>query len=471
MSKEHGTEINSAISRYCESILNALNDGVYISDPDGMTLWINQMYETLTGLKKSDVVGKNVRMLVEEGVFDKIVNPQIVREGKPITHVQQLSDGKTLVLTGYPVFDETDRLCLVVTFARDITTLTEMHEQMLEQRKLIERFNDRFAYISHEQARKLTPVYVGQKMCETVELLERLAGSDATVLLLGETGVGKDVMARMTHDRSLRKEKMFLKVDCGGLAESLAESELFGYVAGAFTGAGAKGKAGFFEMADGGTVFLDEVGELSLTMQTRLLRVLQDGEIMRVGSATTRKVDVRIIAATNRNLAEQVEQGIFRRDLYYRLTVAVVNVPPLRERVDDIQALAQYFFTNYTLKYRKSMTLTQEVLDALKQYSWPGNVRELQNLIHNLVITKNPGPIHADDLPSEMQTILSEHSSIPLHVPLENRPLKAIMADIERDLLRRALDQVGSVQQVADMFQINRTTLFRKLRGVQSESS
>ena len=300
-------------------------------------------------------------------------------------------------------------------------------------------------------------------------LVERFASSDATVLILGETGVGKDVVARLTHELSPRKEKMFLKVDCGGISESLTESELFGYMPGAFTGAGNKGKSGYFEMADGGTVFLDEIGELSLAMQTRLLRVLQDGEIMRVGSSKPRKVNVRIIAATNRNLAERVEKGLFRRDLYYRLNVAVVNIPPLRERPDDIQPLVTHFLNMFTSKYRKHMNLTPGLMEALRQYSWPGNVRELQNLMHSIVITKDHGPLSVKDLPRHMTGCENEELFFPDDGINYDRPLKDIMADIERGILRKALKVHGSVQKVAEVFKVNRSTIFRKLHSEKDE--
>ena len=282
------------------------------------------------------------------------------------------------------------------------------------------------------------------------------------MLILGETGVGKDVVARLTHELSPRKEKMFLKVDCGGISESLTESELFGYMPGAFTGAGNKGKSGYFEMADGGTVFLDEIGELSLAMQTRLLRVLQDGEIMRVGSSKPRKVNVRIIAATNRNLAERVEKGLFRRDLYYRLNVAVVNIPPLRERPDDIQPLVTHFLNMFTSKYRKHMNLTPGLMEALRQYSWPGNVRELQNLMHSIVITKDHGPLSVKDLPRHMTGNENEELFFPDDGINYERPLKDIMADIERGILRKALKVHGSVQKVAEVFKVNRSTIFMR---------
>lgn len=459
------TRASAILLKYFERILDTLPDGVFISDTSGITLRVNRMYEQLTSLLQEEVRGKNVRTLVEEGVFDRVLNPEIVRTGKPATHVQQLKDGKKLVLSGFPVFAENGELCLVVTFARDITLLTQLHDQVAEQQELIVHIHDQLAYMAQEQGRLLAPVYASPPMREAVSLLERVAATDATILILGETGVGKDVFARLAHDMSSRKEKIMLKVDCGGISETLTESELFGYVPGAFTGASAKGKAGYFEIADGSTIFLDEVGELPLSMQTRLLRVLQDGEIMRVGASAPRKVDVRVIAATNRNLLENVEAGTFRRDLYYRLNVATVHIPPLRERVEDVRPLAQHFLHQYTAKYRKSMAFMDVTLDLMAGYGWPGNVRELQNMVHSLVITQKGPLISPRDLPVLLSG-LGEKSPCPEEILCPRRPLREIMAEMERDFLLKAIELHGSVQKVAEIFQINRSTVFRKIREV-----
>ena len=295
--------------------------------------------------------------------------------------------------------------------------------------------------------------------------LKRYASTDATVLIMGETGVGKDVFARLTHRWSRRKDKILLKVDCGGISETLTESEIFGYVPGAFTGASSKGKPGYFEIADGSTIFLDEVGELPLSMQTRLLRVLQDNEIVRVGSSQPRKVDVRIIAATNRNLEECVEAGTFRRDLFYRLNVGTVRIPPLRERPEDVRVLAELFLRQYTTKYRKKLAFMDITLDMLAQYRWPGNVRELQNLVHSLVITRQGPRISPRDLPSNISGLHDESGGHLDAVLMQARPLREIIADMERDFLRRAIEVHGSVRRVSELFQVNRSTIFRKLQG------
>ena len=455
----------SLISHYARQILDALPDGVFISDASGQTLYINHTYEEVTGIRLEHVEGKNVRLLVKEGIFDHVLNPEIVKTGKPATHVQTLKNGMRLVLSGFPVFDANGEVCLVVTFARDITLLSNLQERVAEQHQLIDHMKDQLVHMS-QGGNAGEPVFQSAEMLETITRARCFAATDATVLVLGETGVGKDVMGRMLHNLSNRKDKIFLKVDCGGISESLTESELFGYQPGAFTGASSKGKAGYFEIADGGTIFLDEIGELPLTMQTRLLRVLQDGEIVRIGSTIPRKIDARVIAATNRDLAQCVEEGTFRRDLYYRLNVASVRIPPLRERPDDIAPLAQHFLRMYCGKYHKVLVFMDITLDLLRTHPWPGNVRELQNMVHTLAITL-PGPLIAPgDLPFHLGAKKNISSVYP-DIFTTERPLKDIMADMERDFLTRAVEVHGSIQKVAKMFNVSRTTIFRKLKNAR----
>ena len=295
-----------------------------------------------------------------------------------------------------------------------------------------------------------------QEMILLMNSLKMIAKTDATVLLLGETGVGKDVIARKIHESSLRYNQPFFKVDCTSIPQNLVESELFGYEAGAFSGANTKGKPGFFEMADGGTLFLDEVGELPFPIQAKLLRVLQDQEIIRVGSTKVKKVDARFIAATNRNLEEAVKEGTFRSDLFYRLRVAVLEIPPLRQRVMDILPLANCFIETFNTKYKKNVTLSQDVEKVFENYQWPGNIREIENLIQSLVVTRDKELIEVADLPNNM---------VPsaVHV-LDNKSLNDIMADIEKEILQKAFQSYGSIAEVAKVFKVNRTTIFRKLK-------
>ncbi len=447
------------------AILDALSDGVYISDKSGKTLCVNRMYEQLTGLKREEIEGCDVRDLVRNGIFDGILNPEIVQTRKPATRVQHLKDGKTLVLSGYPVFNDRGELCFVVTFARDITILTNLNDQVEHQKGLLQQTEGQIAFMAKQQKENcLTPSFASKAMGEVLHLVDRIAPTDATVLILGETGVGKDVIAHLVHQRSPRRDNLMLKVDCGGISEALTESELFGYVPGAFTGASSKGKAGYFEIANGSTIFLDEIGELPLSMQTRLLRVLQDGEIMRVGSTAPRKVDVRVIAATNRNLKDCVLAGTFRRDLYYRLNVASIQIPPLRERPEDIGLLAKVFLAMYANKYHKNLHFMDMTLELLQGYSWPGNVRELQNLVHSMAITARGPAISPQELPAQISGHPQDESLFNDDILTSEKSLREIMEEIEADFLLRAIERYGSVDKVAKRFQVNRSTVFRKIR-------
>ena len=452
---------NAFLAEQFQHILDLFDDGIFISDRNGMALTVNRMYEKLIGLTKEDICGKHVSYFVNEKIFDVVVNPEVVRTGKPVTSMQKIHGSKKVMLRGYPVLDARGEVCLVVTFVRDITMITQFQEQIAQQKEIIETFMERLEVLQ-EPTRHSEQVFENAAMKKAVALLERVAGTDATILLLGETGVGKDLLARIAHDASARREKMFLKVDCGSIAANLIESELFGYMPGAFSGASAKGKLGYFEIADGGTIFLDEIGELPMPMQTRLLRVLQDNEVMRVGASQPRKVDVRVIAATNRNLHEDMESGRFRSDLYYRLNVATIHIPPLRERRKDIAPLAELFLQRYAAKYKKKFHFSPEVPAALTAHNWPGNVRELQNMIQNLVITKDPPLICLRDLPTHIvgDMPVDEYNgrgSGPM-------PLKQIVASLERDILEKAIRTYGSVNKVAELFQVDRTTIFRKLK-------
>lgn len=449
------------IVAHFENILDLFDDGLFITDRAGLSLKVNKMYEKMTGLTQERIRGIHVSELVAEGTFDTVVNPEVVRTKKTVTSMQKIHNGPKVLLRGHPVFDGKGEVALVVTFVRDITVIAQFQDQIQQQKQVIEAFAERLEVL--QEAPHGNYVFESAAMKNLLLLLERVARTDATILLLGETGVGKDLLARMTHDESARKDKMFLKVDCGSIAPNLIESELFGYLPGAFSGASSKGKLGYFEIADGGTVFLDEIGELPMSMQTRLLRVLQDGEVTRVGASKPRKVDVRIIAATNRDLEEDIKTGRFRSDLFYRLNVATLYIPSLRERREDIVPLSKLFLERFSAKYKKSMKFTQEVGPALENYAWPGNVRELQNVIQNLTITRDHSLIVPSDLPRHILGANGKaHEPVNLETP---HPLKDIVAAMEREILENAIKTHGSVNRVAELFQVDRTTIFRKLKG------
>lgn len=443
-----------AIADYFDSILDVLGDGVYISDRTGKTLKINNAYEKLTGLKREALIGRLVMDLVKDGEYDVVLNPEIVRTGKPKTMVQITKVGRRVILDGHPVFDQSGQVALVVTFVRDITSLTQMKEQLAYQQELISRYNEVQYFKKPAYSRKI--IAESKAMQKLLNLLGIIAVTDATVLLLGETGVGKDILARNIHEKSARANHPFFKVDCASIPANLVESELFGYEAGAFSGANTKGKPGFFEMAHKGTLFLDEIGELPLPMQAKLLRVLQDQEIIRVGSTKIKKVDVRFIAATNRDLEAAVREGSFRSDLFYRLQVAVLKIPPLRNRREDILPLVRNFLQAFNAKYRKEVALSKDAETIFQNYGWPGNIRELENFVQSLIITNQKDSIEMGDLPNYM---------LPSAVSADNNlSLNEIMANLERELLRKALDTHGSILDVAKYFKVDRTTIFRKIK-------
>ncbi|KJS86613.1 MAG: Fis family transcriptional regulator [Peptococcaceae bacterium BICA1-8] len=454
----------SVISEYFENILDVFNDGIYITDYTGKTLKVNKMYERQSGLNEEEIRGRFVQDLVKEGVFDNVLNPEIVKTGKPGTCVQVNKRGRRIVLNGYPVFDGNGNVTLVVTFARDITILSQLQNQIATQQELIDRYQYKFSY--YEKNKTSAIIAESLATLNLLNLIKRVSKTDASVLILGETGVGKDVFARQVHKSSPRVNEPFFKVDCTSIPENLIESELFGYAPGAFSGANTKGKPGFFELADKGTLFLDEVGELPLSMQGKLLRVLQDQEVMSVGATKIKKVDVRIIAATNRDLWQEVKEGKFRSDLYYRLRVAVIDIPPLRERKDDIPPLAKFFLEKYTAKYKKITNLDNETQDVFLRYDWPGNIRELENLIQSLVVTRDKELIEVCDLPSNMlkdENCLNSNSILASAIS-KGRKLTEIMDEIEKDILEQAINEFGSVAAAAKYLQVDRSTIFRKLK-------
>ena len=454
------------IEKQIDSILDVLSDGIYISDREGHTLKVNTMYEKLIGLKKEDLIGRRVQDLVQEGVFDVIVNPEIVRTGQPATFVQTTQKGQKLILNGHPIFDADGQVILVVTFVRDVTVMSQLRDQIAAQKKLLEQLRTNVQHINEERIQKFPlKSFKSREMAQLSKLITKVAATEATVLILGETGVGKEFFARSIHRAGLRSDRTFFKLDCTTIPENLIESELFGYAAGAFSGASLKGKPGLCEMADQGTLFLDEIGELPLSMQVKLLRLLQDQEIIPVGSTRVRKVDVRIIAATNRDLEKEIEKGRFRNDLYYRMRVAVLSIPPLRERREDIMPLANYFLEKYTTKYRKERRFGPGIEAIFTGYHWPGNIRELENLIESLVVTCDQALIEPPDLGSCMLNERWDRKrNLFESLYIRDKPLKEIMRDLEREILQGALEIHGSMAKVAELLKIDRSTIFRKLK-------
>ena len=460
----------SVIATYLCHIFDTLNDGLYITDKVGTTLAVNSMYENLTGLKSSDLLGKNVSELVEQGIFDVALNSEVVQTRKTATAVQVNSKTRKVILVAHPIFDYDDDVEMVVTYVRDIALISELKNQVSAQRQLIDSFQK--GVRQEDSSLYLTPKSKVMRML--FSQVHKIAKTDATVLYLGETGVGKGVMAKELHKHSNRRNKPLVKVDCTCIPENLIESELFGYVPGAFSGADPKGKPGLFEVADKGTLFLDEIGELPLPLQGKLLRALQDGEIQRIGATTTKKVDVRVIAATNRDLAKEVEKGDFRQDLFYRLLVAVINIPPLRERGEDLLELIHFYIKQFNARYKRRVRLSSMAEEVMLSYAWPGNLRELENLVHSLVVSCDNNMIQRGDLPCHIagQDTADAGTGTPMGLKdFKGQTFKQIMGKIETQILEEAVEVYGSIPKAAKALGVNRSTIFRKLQKAESAES
>ena len=307
------------------------------------------------------------------------------------------------------------------------------------------------------------------RMVEIFDLINRVADCDSTILINGETGTGKGLVARAIHRKSRRRSKPFISINCGAIPENLLESELFGHVKGAFTGATCS-KPGKFELADGGTVFLDEIGDMSPDLQVKVLKVLEEGEFEPVGGAKTLKVDVRIIAATHRDLSEEVQKGNFREDLFYRLYVIPMSLPSLRERPDDIPLLTRYFVEQANCKnHRQVKGFSEEALAALENHSWPGNVRELKNLVERLIVLGGAGMINLRNLPPELRGgMRTVEAPAAIEITEDGICLNSAVTEFEKSLILQSLEKANWVKnKAAKLLHLNRTTLVEKIKRHQ----
>ena len=305
-------------------------------------------------------------------------------------------------------------------------------------------------------------IFRSGEMQRIIEMTLRVAQVDSTVLLLGESGVGKGMVSKLIHKNSDRNKGPFIRVDCAGIPDSLVESELFGYEKGAFTGAKPEGKPGFFELANDGTLFLDEIGEIPLSSQSKLLRFLEDHEIIRVGGTASKEINVRIIAATNKNIEEMISQKKFREDLYYRLNVVPIYIPALKERRDDILPLIHYFLEKFNKDYKKNKSLSPGTVETLYKYNFPGNIRELANLIERLVVMSENNQIQITDLPNAVTTFDAKTISYPLIS--EDIPLKDALKKYEISIIERTLKKYGSQREAAKALQVDQGTISRKIK-------
>lgn len=442
-----------SLFKQMETIIEFSTDGIYVVDQNGITIMVNSAYEAITGFRREELVGKHMYDLVKKGYFDQSVSLLVLQQKKRISILQKIGGKKDVIVTGNPVFNEQGDIEMVVTSVRDISQLIQMKAELEKAKSFSKMNHHRYTFSvdgSNEQI-----VFRSSAMKQIFDKVQQIAPYPTTVLLTGPSGVGKEVIANLIHHLSPRKDKPFIKVNCGAIPEALLESELFGYEKGAFTGARQDGKIGLLELADKGTIMLDEIGEMPLSLQVKLLRVLQEKQVQRIGSHKTKKLDVRIIAATNRNLKELISQGKFREDLYYRLQVIEMYIPPLAERPEDIEPLLDHYFSFYCKLYRIDKHLSPKTKEILQRYHWPGNVRELKNLVENMVVSVPSQLIEPHDLP------LHIYDQTAATFPLT---LKERVEQFERRLIYEAIEKHSSLRKAAQQLGIDHSTLVKKLK-------
>lgn len=430
------------------------DDTIFITNGKGIVEFSGTAIAANCGVSPGYMIGKNVYELEKAKYFYPSVTAVVLESKQTEVIIQNTKAGKTLVAVGTPIFDEKGNISKVISITRDYsrqikigTLLSKVQEEKKDEPDL-------------KNAHK-NIITCNDKMLNILALAKLVAMVNSTVLINGETGTGKEVIARYIYSSGSRSAKPFIKVNCGAISPNLVESELFGYEPGSFTGAKREGKVGLVEAANGGTLFLDEISELPLNQQVKLLQVIQERSMTRVGGTKDIKLDIRIIAATNKDLEEQVKKGEFREDLYYRLNVVPINLPPLRERAEDIPLLIRHFLNLFNSENDRDKEFTKEAFSLMCRYSWPGNVRELVNTVERLTITTQDALIDVEDLPDKIKGSAEETNGMIQVTRIMK--LNEAVEDTERKLIKMAVEKYGSGKKAAELLGVNQSTISRKM--------
>ena len=453
---------------FYKRITDHIEEEIFVTDEYGFVQFLNPHAEKVCGVRLSDVIGWHVDDMEKAGIISSSITKEVFRENRTCSRMMELHTGKTVLATGIPLYDKNHRLTNVLATSKN---LEEMRNVLTNLHKLTSELDRKESEIKELREHILTRenyVMESPAMQQVEKNILKVAPTDATVLIEGESGAGKEVIADLIYKFSSRKDKPFIKINCAMIPEHLLESEFFGYEPGAFTGANRSGKKGKFELADGGTLFLDELGEMPLPLQAKLLEVLQDKNIVRVGGVERIPVDVRIIAATNRDLREMVRDGLFRRDLFYRINVMTIYLEPLRHRTEDIVPLSNLFLKNCNQRFGMSKVFAPSVLSLFLQYRWPGNVRELMHTIEHLVIVSEKEVISVDDV----KLVLGQSeggNDVALEVfrdvgPADIPSLKQAKQELELTLVKRAYETYRSSYKVAEVLGLTQAAVMKILK-------
>lgn len=434
-----------------------------VTDENGFIKYLSKNYQELLNLEEKDYIGKYVQDVIENTEIPRVLKTRKEEIGELFT----MKNGETVVCNRIPIFENGVLLGVIssATFY-NLDEVSKLHKQIenlkkenMEYKKKIHELYSQHQYSIDQVIGK------SEKMIHVKNIVQRFANSNLTILITGETGTGKEVIANAIHKLSSRKLENFVKINCAAIPKDLLESELFGYEPGSFSGANKNGKMGKFELANNGTLLLDEIGEMPLALQSKLLRVLQEGELERIGGLKTIKLNVRVICSTNLNLEEQVEKGLFRRDLYYRINVVEINLPALKERLDDMESLCNFFIEKINNSYGLGITeVKPEVFSLFNEYEWVGNVRELQHVLERACIMAGTGPLQLEHFDFLLSRVYKK-DNLEKNQSIYNNSLNNITAEVEKENIIRALVETnGNKSSAAKLLNIDRSSLYNKLK-------
>lgn len=447
-----------------DTFLDNLDVGVAIADQDGRLEHLNEPLSRYIGVDVKDWVGRRLQDIVEERALSESASLNALKGKKPTSTNVTYSTGVTVQWLSIPCCDERRKIRKVISTGRDVTRILQLESDLCSSETLKDQYYKQLNTLEVLLGRDRI-IYSSEQMKRVVQVAVKAGKFDSPVFLWGESGVGKEMIARLIHQSGVRSSGPFVGVNCSAIPSELMEAEFFGYEDGAFTGARRGGRKGLFDEADKGTLFLDEVSELSLAMQSKLLRVIQECEYMRVGSSKTILTNVRIIASTNLSREELTAGTNFRRDLFYRLNVIPIHIPPLRDRRDDILPLIRFFLKGLNFKHNTGIRIANSLIPRLYNYDWPGNVRELKNVIERLLVVAN-----TDEVGDAEYNLVNQLEMKKLPGPDDDviisrvMPLKQAVGKVEEILFKRAYRECGSIEKAAELLQINPSTIYRRLK-------
>lgn len=447
-------KLSKEAKEYVRAVIECIDDGIFILDDKSTVLEINE--KGLGTKKREDIVGRTMRELINEGIYRDSCTLKVIKSKSKETMFQY--DETETLTTGIPYIKD-GKIEMIVCCERELKEIDIMKEQLRINEEKLDKYKSEINYLRSILAKETKDIVLeSPKMKQVVELALTAAKYDSRVLVEGETGVGKEIIAKLIYRNGIRKNGPFIAVNCSAIPENLIESELFGYEKGSFTGADEKGKKGYFELANKGVLFLDEIGEISLSFQSKLLRALQENEIQRIGGKKSIKIDVQVIAATNKNLAEKVQTGEFKADLFYRLNTFPIMIPALRDRQADIVPLIYSFADKFNKKYGTQKRFSLSSLNVLQVYEWPGNVRELENIIERLVLTVRDDIINAE----HVRAILGMREKTFGEIG-EKGTLKEVAELAEKELIKKYMEIYKDSEELEKALDVSRATLNRKL--------